>query len=64
MEHNKTSKLEMIANAVEELRYVIEETSPNSSCPTSGLSLTDGIFEIASQLKRIADSLEKQNKNG
>lgn len=49
-----------LINSIEELAATIEANGPHSNDSMIGHNLIDGIFEIAYQLKRIADQLEKK----
>lgn len=62
-ENPQIESAKIIADALYELAEQTERTSPNSYSSMSGNSLTDSVALIAFQLERIADVLEKQNKN-
>ena len=58
--HPEIQAAEIVAEAINDLHYSIEANGPHGNNPTTGANLLDGIFEVAFQLKRIADALEKK----
>lgn len=58
--HPKIQAAEIVANAISELEYTVQKNGIHGNSPLSGLSAMDMFCEIAHQLKRIADALEKK----
>jgi hypothetical protein len=61
-ETNNTEAAKIIANALSDLSYAVEATSPNTDSSITGYSLTEAMMTLAINVGRIATVMENQSK--